>query len=606
MKLKIINAKDYPPIRHFEIAELSDIVIIAGANGSGKTRLKNAIVETFRNPNAPQIEVTVQSTRPDQESKLWGAEEITLKPDAPSAEFQTYMASRTRGGTYTGSVIQIDSNRHVAPIKFQPITLATPDPDDEEIPNTYYLELFTDRWQVIVNKIFQKVANRDSKISAYVKANPEKRGEEAIKKFPDPFLPYQDLFSKLLPDKKLLSIDAKQLREFQYTIGDSSSLPFSSLSSGEQEVIKIAFDLTWKRIRHCVILLDEPELHLHPTLTFRLIETMKSIGDNTNQYFFFTHSADLISTYYSSGNVFFIDVEDAKGNQAKRLSALDTNHFQTARALGSNLGLFAVGKKLVFIEGDEASIDRLTYHKLAQSSFPEAYMLPTGSVENILALNRISEELQHSIFGIDFFMIRDRDGLSNDQIGALEKNLRFKCLRRRHVENYYLDAEVLSLVAKHLYLDAGWHDAGFVKSKLKEIAESQLEQAVLLSMKQFVTVNGTIDAPRISDVHKKTAEDLESEFSAAVGASMTQVDGICKSASLAQMFKKERKQFQRALKFGTWNVVFPGKLIFGVFCGELGEPANRIRQAYIDIALEKKPKVFSEIHNILSGFRSIK
>lgn len=606
MKLKIINAKDFPPLRHFEIAELGDIVIIAGANGSGKTRLKDAIVQTFRNPNAPQIEVTIQSTRPDQESKVWGAEEITLKPGAPSAEIQSYMASRTRGGTYTGSVIQIDSNRSVQPIKFQPITLATPDPDDEEIPKTYYLELFTNRWQDIVNKIFQKVANRDTKISAYVKANPQKRGEEAIKKFPDPFLPYQDLFSKLLPDKKLMSIDAKQLREFEYTIGDSSPLPFSSLSSGEQEVIKIAFDLTRKRIRHCVIFLDEPELHLHPTLTFRLIETMKGIGDNTNQYFFFTHSADLISTYYSSGNVFFIDAEDSKGNQAKRLSALDANHFQTARALGSNLGLFAVGKKLVFIEGDEASIDRLTYHKLAQASFPEAHMLPTGSVENILALNRLSEELQHSIFGIDFFMIRDRDGLSNDQIGALEKNLRFKCLRRRHIENYYLDAEVLSLVAKHLYLDAAWHDAGFVKSKLKAIAESQLEQAVLLSMKQFVTVNGTIDAPRISDVHNKTAEDLESEFSSAVGASMAQVGSICKSASLAQMFNKERKQFQRALKFGSWEVVFPGKLIFGAFCGELGEPANRIRQAYIDIALEKKPKVFSEIHNILSGFRSIK
>ena len=78
MKLKSINAKDFPPLRHFEISKLGDIVIIAGANGSGKTRLKDSIIQTFRNPKAPIIELTVQSTRPDQESKVWGADEVSL------------------------------------------------------------------------------------------------------------------------------------------------------------------------------------------------------------------------------------------------------------------------------------------------------------------------------------------------------------------------------------------------------------------------------------------------------------------------------------------------------------------------------------------------
>src|SRR5262249_31126046 len=150
-------------------------------------------------------------------------------------------------------------------------------------------------------------------------------------------------------------------------------------------------------------------------------------------------------------------------------------------------GLFAVGKKLVFVEGEEASIDRLTYHKIAQQHFPEAYILPVGSVENILFLNRFSEELQRSIFGIDFFMIRDRDGLTDDQINQLERNSRFKCLRRRHIENYFLDAEVLAFVGEQFYLKPEWRDPSQIDAKLKEIAHSITDQAALLAVKQFVT-----------------------------------------------------------------------------------------------------------------------
>ena len=158
-----------------------------------------------------------------------------------------------------------------------------------------------------MNNIYKKSAARDQKISKFVKENPTKIGSEALTNNPDPFVSYQEMFAKLLPGKTLEPIDPKAPQEFDYRIGTSKRMPFSSLSSGEREVVKVAFDLVWKRITHSIILVDEPELHLHPTLTFRLIETLKEIGGGTNQLFLFTHSADLISTYYATGNVFFID-----------------------------------------------------------------------------------------------------------------------------------------------------------------------------------------------------------------------------------------------------------------------------------------------------------
>ncbi|MCH8904208.1 MAG: ATP-binding protein [Bacteroidetes bacterium] len=605
MKIAKIKAINYPPLTHFEIEDLGDIVIIAGANGSGKSRLKEAIVNSFQNPESPQIEILVQSTRPDKESKIWNTELIELRTGRPNQVFSNYMKSRTRGGTHTGSIIQIDSDRSVAPVKFQPIDLSTPDPDDIEIENTYFLNQFQHRWPDIVNKIFQKVANRNHGIAQYVRKNPKGKNSDALKRFPDPFKSYQKIFSKLLPGKTLEPIDAKNLQEFHFRQGKMEPLIFSKLSSGEQEVVRIAFTLNWKKIRHCIILVDEPELHLHPTLAFRLIETIKNIGDNTNQFIFFTHSSDLISTYYSSGNVFFISNVDAKENQARRLSILNENHIQTARALGNQLGLFAVGKNLVFVEGENASMDRITYNKIAQLYFSNAYVVPTGSVENINALNRLSKELRKSIFGIDFFMVRDRDGLTDAQVDKLEMNPRIKCLKRRHIENYFLDENILASVAKNFYLDDSWRDPKNVSSELKKIAESVRIQSILLAIKQLVTLNGTIEIPRVSNVQKKTIQSVKKEFTSVVNKSLNEVKKTFSKAALEQKFNQEYKRSEESLNNGTWKITFPGKLIFSIYCGKIEISQNRVREAYLDIALKNNPKIFADIQKTFEKFKKL-
>lgn len=605
MHIRKFAITNYAPIAKFETDELGDIVIISGANGSGKTRLKQAIIQTFQNPNGPQLNIDVDSTRPNKEAAIWGSQTLSMTKGVANPQFAEYMKTRSRGGTYTGSVIQIDSNRSVQPIQFESITLATPDPDDVDIEHTFFLSPFINRWQSIVNKIFQKVANVDNKIAAYVKANLTKTGKEVLANFPNPFEPYQKIFTKLLPDKTLDDIDPKNLREFHYRVGDSGPLAFSTLSAGEQEVVKIAFDLMWKQIRHCVIFLDEPELHLHPTLTFRLIETIKEIGDNTNQFFFFTHSADLISTYYSTGDVYFIDMDVSSGNQARRLINLDGEHQATARAMGNNLGLFAVGKKLVFVEGEDVSIDRVTYHKVSQRVFPEAYVLPIGSVENITALNRLSKELQASIFGIDFFMIRDRDGLRADQIAKIEENPRFRCLRRRHVENYFLDAEVLAAVARKLYLDDQWQDADKVQERLLEIAKELLPYAVTLHMKQVITVNGTVRAPQITNVGSKELSEVKQEFVSSVSGSLSGLSSSLSASEIDKEFENEETRLTKSLTGKSWKALFPGKLIFGKICGDFGVSTNRIRRAYLDTALRDKPEVFSELTKVFEAFKAI-
>jgi len=606
MKIAELRATAIPPIRQFEISGMGSVVIVAGANGSGKTRLKDAIIGTFRTPKSPRVHLCIEATRPE-ESSAWGQDSLVTEPDTRHSKLEEYMSTRTRGGTYVGSVIQVDSDRSIRPISFGTIAYATPDPDDADINYTYYLSSFGGRWSDLVNKIYQKAAARDRKIAQFVKDNPERPGSDALSKYPDPFLPYQQVFSQLLPGKQLEAIDPKQPKEFHYRVGDSEPLAFNSLGSGEQEVVKVTFDLIWKQIRHCVILVDEPELHLHPTLTFRLIETLKKLGEGTNQFMFFTHSADLVSTYYATGNVYFIDTEEADQNQARRLSILDDHHAATASKVATNLGLFAVGKKIIFIEGAASSIDRLAYHKISQERFPEAYLLPIGSVENISTLRNVVAELEHAIFGIDLFMIRDRDGLSPDQVQSLEQNPRMRCLKRRHIENYLLDADLISRVAQHLYLDPERQQVDAIEQGLLRVARESLKTAVVLTVKEFVRIMGALPAPKIRSVDSKSWQDIEQEIIDQVTVGEGNLREVFSKVALARRFEEERQTLEESLTDGTWKVVFPGKIVFARFCGDfLREDAERTRQVYLDCALRERPDAIQDIIGIFDHFKALR
>jgi predicted ATPase len=53
LRIDSITVKDVLPVHRFEVAGLSDVVVIAGANGVGKTRLMEALVQAFPEEPSP-------------------------------------------------------------------------------------------------------------------------------------------------------------------------------------------------------------------------------------------------------------------------------------------------------------------------------------------------------------------------------------------------------------------------------------------------------------------------------------------------------------------------------------------------------------------------
>lgn len=604
MKIKSLEIKDFPPIKNLKIEGMGDVVIIAGANGSGKSRLKEAIVGALQ--GGGQMSLSLTATR-EKEREDFGGSEISTTQGANNQILTKYIQNRRYGrGLYVGSLVQIDSKRNIQSIQYNSIGWRVSDPDEVETPSTFYYQDFGNRWQDFMNYIHLKVAAYDRELTTEVKSGTNITANEIKKKIPHPLKKYKEVFSLLLPSKTLLDIDPASPKEFSYKDTAGGQLNFSSLSSGEQEVVKIVFDVIRKEINHSVIIVDEPELHLHPTLTFKLVETLKTIGDHTNQFIFLTHSADLISTYYSTGNVYFIDSQQSGANQAHRLSDLNHGHRDIVDLIGENLGLFAVGRKLVFVEGEDSSIDRLAYHSISQKYLPEAKVTPIGSVENLITLNTIEEQIRNSIFGIDFYMIRDKDGLSVAQITALEKNGRIKCLKKRHLENYFLDAEILFKVAQKLYITITKPEITqqYIEDNLKNIASEQTKLNLLQNTKEYITTNHNFNIPTVKSLDTKDVSGVISEFSLDTSSELNQLSANLSEATIATWMNSEKKRLDESIANGKWKDEFRGKNIFSRFCSDiLGEDKIKIRQAYIDVALAEKPTAFEDIRLIFESFK---
>jgi predicted ATPase len=136
---------------------------------------------------------------------------------------------------------------------------------------------------------------------------------ELEQEYPDPIEIFKHAFSQLLAPKVLLDPDPKS-QQLSYSI-DGTTFPISSLSSGEREVVNIVFDFLLRSPSDCIVVFDEPEIRLHPELSYKLLQTLRTLGRN-NQFIFCTHSAEIITASLDNTVVFVSPPRADGSNQA--------------------------------------------------------------------------------------------------------------------------------------------------------------------------------------------------------------------------------------------------------------------------------------------------
>lgn len=605
MKLDSVSIKDALPIRRFDVVDLEDVVVLAGPNGIGKTRLLEAITNRLRAPVGgigSGVEGVVSATS-EKEREAWGKDQLDLsaEPDADLLR-QTLQVGRRRR-KWSSSLINFESDRSIRNLKPLQWSWDLQDLDEEDINWDLTFGYMRDRFEDTVHSIFriiegqkQRIANRAIQL--------RRDGRDAMNlTFDDPMDEFKRVFTMLLGPKSLADPQAK-LQKLQY-IQNGEKFDFESLSSGEREVVNIAFDFLLRQPNDCIVFFDEPELHLHPELSYKLLRTLRSIG-HRNQFVLSTHSPDVISSSLDQSVVFIApSKEDTKGfsNQAIPVTESDETN-QALRLLGQSIGIVALGKRIVLIEGDESSLDKKTYGSIIGDRLSDLVLVPSGGKHVIESFDKVYEAvLNRTLWGVEFFMLCDGDS-SPPLSEAAEKartSGQLHRLSKYHLENYFLDERVWADVFSVMEPEESWlRDPAQVRAKLREIASEHVSYAVSLSASSSLRRKvGNVDLmPK--GCHGKTETETQDLFSATASKELERVTGILDSGAVQGEVKKTFNELEAAIEKDSedWKTLIPGKPVLARFAATAGLSLSRAKSLYIDAAARCDPNPFKEIEQL--------
>lgn len=244
---------------------------------------------------------------------------------------------------------------------------------------------------------------------------------------------------EIRPDRKIFSI---------YKKGTDDLIDASQISSGESELIALAIEaLVFLKEedfnRPKVLLLDEPDVHLHPDLQVRFMCFLLNLADEGNfSIIIATHSTAILGATENFGGVTVafcksgqrdIEFEDIKGTYRKILPVFGAHPL-------SNIFNEA---PILLVEGED---DERVWQTAVRRSRGTLTIYPCSvdGVPNMAEYERDVVKIMGSVYdNAKGYSIRDKDdtdGVDPSDEGPL---IRFK-LKCRAIENLMLTDEVLS------------------------------------------------------------------------------------------------------------------------------------------------------------------
>jgi len=107
------------------------------------------------------------------------------------------------------------------------------------------------------------------------------------------------LFNKICYPAELIGLESGPSSDTLILKKNGIEYDLYQMSSGEHQILRILVGLTADTAENSIVLIDEVELHLHPSWQKRLIQVLRE-DDLNNQYIFTTHSPTVTKMFYDA------------------------------------------------------------------------------------------------------------------------------------------------------------------------------------------------------------------------------------------------------------------------------------------------------------------
>ena len=311
MKIKNLHIKEYNGLENLDInfeseGKVLDLIVLVGINGSGKTRVLESIrywFEMFRS-KAVNVELFYEENEREVLESLMNSEGLTEteKEMQKDIEFTDclrnikfynydYRHNKTENRNYNSKIISKSfENLKIFPkliyvpteINFEEIKKA-----QTNLKKEYSFINIVDSYEI--KNIPSYIATRISKV-----ANEEENltmGQVRKKVFAE----INGIFEILELDVKLSEISKDENSMPIFTDSSGKKFGINELSSGEKQLFLRTLAIKMLEPENSIIMIDEPELSLHPKWQQKIVDVYRKIVRN-NQIILATHSPHFLGS----------------------------------------------------------------------------------------------------------------------------------------------------------------------------------------------------------------------------------------------------------------------------------------------------------------------
>ncbi|PPH37915.1 hypothetical protein C5C53_06000 [Rathayibacter sp. AY1E3] len=264
----------------------------------------------------------------------------------------------------------------------------------------------------------------------------------------------------------------------------------ADLSNGEREMLGMLYYVSQLSAQGGVLLLDEPEKHLHPSLQLAVLRAMTEVADR-GQILVVTHSPALIASAAPQDVLVVNAAWKTDGNQISSVVD-DDQQADVLLDLGIARRDLIQADMLIVVEGgdDERRIKMLFPEEVAGARF-----LVAGSRYGVL---QAAATLRRLHLEMPWICVIDRDFSDEDEVAKLTADKRVFVWEARMIENVLLSVPLLTRA-----LAAKADPDGLISGEFSLIIDSFKEQAknqfVEASVRQFMPEVSSSSVPNPVD-----------------------------------------------------------------------------------------------------------
>jgi energy-coupling factor transporter ATP-binding protein EcfA2 len=377
--------------------ETQSSVVIVGANGSGKTRLGSWI--ELKSPQKSLVHRVA-------------AQKSLLIPDFCSTSSIDIAENTLLYGLHQPNVSSEDQQSYKNTYKW------------ESKPNTHLQNDF----DKLLTYLFTEEFDKSTKYRQQVKANgisepPPETRLDIIKRIWEFVLPHREL-----------TIGAGKI-EVSSRHSTGSSYHASEMSDGERVIFYLIGQCLAAKTNG-IIVIDEPETHIHKALQSRLWDAVEAERPDC-LFVYLTHDLDFAVTRLDAIKVWLKSYENNQWDWHLILGNEDVPERLLLEIIGSR-------KPILFVEGDLGSLDYFFFSRL----FKKFTVTPCGGHEQVINSTCSFSKLKN-LHNLECKGIIDRDFRTDENVEYLRQRGVF-CLNFSEIENLLLSENVLSAVATML------------------------------------------------------------------------------------------------------------------------------------------------------------